>query len=228
MGMKAFKTASCDINNFILLEAIAKTKKPVLLSTGASTVKEIKQAIDFLKKNKSGEIIILHCTLCYPTNIQDFNIGGIPALQHAFKNHLIGLSDHSLGIDMTIASALAGAKIIEKHFTIDKSLKKSADHWLSIDPNELEKLVKATALNYKSMNLREKKVLLSEKIARKNARRSLVSSNIIPKNTVLKAEMITAKRPGIGIEPSKIKKIIGLTTKKNIPKDTILNLKMFK
>ena len=222
LGIKAFKVASCDLNNFILLDAIAKTKKPIFLSTGASTLNEIKKTISFLRSKKSGKVIILHCTLSYPTKIEDFNIGGIKALQNSFKNNIIGLSDHTLGIDMTIAAAVAGAKVIEKHYTIDKSLKVSADHWLSIDPSELKKLVQATKFNYESLKKPARVSLKSEKITRKNARRSLVSSCDIKKNEVLKKEMLTAKRPGTGIPPSDIDTLVGRIVKKNIVIDTIL------
>lgn len=228
MNIKAFKVASCDLNNFILLESIAKTRKPIFLSTGASTIQEIKDTLKFLKLKKAGKVIILHCTLSYPTKIEDFNIGGIHALQSTFKGNFVGLSDHTLGIDMTIAAAIAGAKVIEKHYTVDKKLKISADHWLSIDPLELKKLVKASLLNYKSLIKPERVKLKSEEITRKNARRSLVSSCYIKKDTILKKEMLSAKRPGIGIPPSEINSIVGNKVKISIEKDTILKKNMLK
>lgn len=228
MNIKAFKVASCDLNNFILLESIAKTKRPIFLSTGASTIPEVKKTLNFLKAKKSGEVIILHCTLSYPTSIEDFNIGGIPALQKAFKNNFIGLSDHTLGIDMTIAAAVAGAKVIEKHYTVNKKLKVSADHWLSIDPSELKRLVNATQLNHQSLINPKRLKLKSEEITRKNARRSIVSKVDIKKGEIITFNKLAAKRPGTGIPPSELSMVIGGTATLNIKKDTILLKKMFR
>ena len=178
-GMNAFKVASCDITNLFLLEAIANTGKPVFLSTGASNLDEIKTANTFLKRRGSKNVVIMHCNLCYPTLPEDANLGAIMDLKSKFKKNFIGLSDHTLGIDMTTAAGAFGAVAIEKHFTIDKKLKKSADHWLSIDESELKKLAVNLDSIYNSLNKPEKRVSRSEFLTRKLARRSIVTACLI-------------------------------------------------
>ena len=221
-GMKAFKVASCDITNYQLLKAIAKTGKPVFLSTGASNLDEIKTANKFLKKNGSNNVVILHCNLCYPTIPEDANLGAMIHLRSQFKNNYIGLSDHTLGIDMTTAALALGAVAIEKHFTVDKKLKMSADHWLSVDEEELNKLVINLNSIYRSLQNPKKKVLKSELKTRKLARRSLVTNCYIKKGQIIKQTHLTAKRPGTGISPMEIEKLVGKKTNRNLSPDTII------
>ena len=138
--MKGFKVASCDLNNYPLLEEIAKTNKPILLSTGASNLSEIKKTVKFLEKKNVKKLCIMQCTLSYPTEKKDANLSVLLKFKKEFKKYLIGLSDHTLGVNVPISSVLLGSRVIEKHFTIDKKLKKSADHWLSVNPKELNQI----------------------------------------------------------------------------------------
>ena len=197
LNVNTYKIASCDITNFLLLEKIARTKKPIFLSTGASNLHEIQQAVNFIKRfNK--KIVIMHCILKYPTPIDKINLKSIEVLKKKFKEYFIGFSDHTLGtLAPTIAASL-GASVIEKHFTIDKTLKKSADHWLSVDQNELKVIARNIKDVQNSFGTFEKKSFKWEKIARDNARRSLVASKNINKNEIFTKENITAKRPGTG------------------------------
>ena len=143
IGMEAFKVASCDITNLPFLKKLAEFNKPIFLSTGASNIKEIKKAVEAIKTiNPKNYLCIMHCILCYPTEYKDANLMMINDIKNNFPDVLIGLSDHTIGIQSCLASIPLGSRVIEKHYTIDKTLPKSADHWLSIDTNELSLLKK--------------------------------------------------------------------------------------
>ncbi len=225
IGVKGFKVASCDITNFPLLKKIASKRLPVLLSTGASNISEVKKAVNYLNNNGSNKICIMHCTLCYPTKPSDANLSAVTHLNKVFKNYLIGLSDHTLGINVASSSVLLGVRTIEKHFTIDKNLKKSADHWLSIDPKQLNNLRKNVDEVIKSYGGLGKKVLASEKKTRLLARRSVVTKFDIKKGEKISSKNITTKRPGNGMKPEFYFKILGKRAKRNLNKDFQISFK---
>lgn len=228
IGMKGFKIASCDITNIPFLEGIAKFKLPVLLSTGASNISEIENAIETLEKNGCNKIGIMQCTLCYPTEIKDANLLAITTMSNHFKNYLIGFSDHTLGNLIPSASILLGVKFIEKHFTFDKNLPDSADHWLSLDEIELRQMVS----NLRDLELamgspiKEKKIC--EDSTYKYARRSLVANKKISKGEKINNSHLTAKRPGTGLHPGMLKTLIGKTANQDIEEDSILEISWFK
>ena len=228
LGVNGYKVASCDINNYPLLKKIAEKKLPILLSTGASNITEIKQAVNFLKKNGNNKICIMHCTLCYPTKPKDANLSAIMELKKKFPKNLIGFSDHTLGINISSSSVLFGARVIEKHFTINKKLKKSADHWLSIDPGELKKLRINTKSLMESIGNYKKEVLKCELKTRLLARRSLVAKFNIEKGEKITLNNIISKRPGGGIPPNKFNKLIGKIALKNIKEDEKIKFKILK
>ena len=219
IGVKGFKIASCDINNYPLLSKVAKTKLPVLLSTGASTINEIKEAVKFLKKKGCRNICIMQCTLCYPTTAKDVNLSVLLELKKIFPSNLIGFSDHTLGINIPSSSVLYGVRAIEKHFTINKKLKKSADHWLSINPKELKTLRDNVDELLCAEGKGTKKVLKCEAQTRKLARRSLVAKQYIKKGEKFTIKNIIPKRPGGGISPNYFYKILGKIAKKNFQYD---------
>ena len=224
IGVKGYKIASCDITNFQLLEKVAKTRLPILLSTGASDINEIKNALNLINKYNE-KVCIMHCTLNYPTQDHQANLSAIMHLKKVFKKNLIGYSDHTLGIEIAAASVAFGARIIEKHFTYNKKLKKSADHWLSITPKELKRLRNSINRIVPSIGIYKKQVLDCEMKARKFARRSLVLKENFLRGHKLSKEDITAKRPGTGISPIYYKRIIGKKLKRNMTKDTVLKFK---
>jgi len=228
IGMKGFKVASCDITNHPFLEFLAKKKLPILLSSGASNINEIKEAVRIIKKSDNEKILIMHCTLCYPTKPQDANLLAINDIKRNFPKYLVGLSDHTLGIEIASASALYGVSAIEKHFTFNKKLLKSADHWLSIDPGELKKLVENVRTINLSMGNGKKIALKCENQARKFARRSIVANKKIAKGEVLTKNKIYFKRPGTGISPSLLKKVLGKRAKKEITYDKLITFKDLK
>ncbi len=228
IGIKGFKVASSDITNHPFLEFLAKKKLPILLSTGASSINEIKEAVRVINKSGNKKILVMQCTLCYPTKPQDANLLAINDIKRNFPKYLVGLSDHTLGIEIASASVLYGVSAIEKHFTFNKKLLKSADHWLSIDPRELKKLVENVRTINLSMGNGKKIALKCENQARKFARRSIVANKKIAKGEVLTKNKIYFKRPGTGISPSLLKKVLGKRAKKEITYDKLITFKDLK
>jgi sialic acid synthase SpsE len=227
LGMKGFKIASCDITNLPLLEKIGEFRLPVLLSTGAANIFEIEKAVETLEKKNCKQIGIMQCTLCYPTKPQDANLLAIKTLDNHFKNYLIGFSDHTLGNVIPSASILMGVKFIEKHFTFDKSLPDSADHWLSLDEQELKEMVKNLRTLEEAIGSPVKEKKNCEDLTFKYARRSLVANTNISKGERIKKKHITAKRPGTGLSPVSIDLLIGKVANRDIQEDTILEIDWF-
>lgn len=223
--MKFYKIASADITNVPMLEQIASKKKPVLISTGASEIWEIANAMNILKQNGSEEVVLLHCVLNYPTKNENANLGMINHLKNIFPDVLIGYSDHTLPDQnmTTLSTAFTlGAVVIEKHFTDDKN-KKGNDHYHAMDASDL------SAFRLKTKTISEligtsdaKLVLPTEQIARKNARRSIVSACEIPKGQTIDENSITYKRPGTGISTLHWHEVIGMKSTRTIPIDTII------
>ena len=227
IGMKGFKIASCDITNFPLLKKVALKNKPILLSTGASNLDEIKSAVKFINKNGNNKICIMQCTLCYPTHPKDANLRAVLKLKDCFKSNIIGFSDHTLGINIASASTLYGVRVIEKHFTYNKKLLISADHPISIDTKELKNLRNNVDELLISIGDGIKKVLKCEAKTRKYARRSIVAKKKIIKNQVFSENNLTFKRPGTGLSPILFYKLIGKKASKNLNKDKIISKKDF-
>jgi sialic acid synthase SpsE len=220
-----FKIASADITNYPLLKKIAQKKKITFLSTGASNLKEIEEAITVLKKNGSPLIVLLHCILNYPTKDSLANLKMISCLSSKFKNYIIGYSDHTLpnkNMDSLTTAYLLGAKVLEKHFTINKK-KVGNDHYHSMDYLDLLKLNnKIKFLNTLIGNSKIKRPIKEEEKSRKHARRSIVVQKFIKKEEKITEEKITSKRPGTGISPMNWLKVIGRKTSKNLHVDEII------
>jgi len=223
LGVKAYKIASCDLTNIPFLKYVAKKNKPMFLATGTSNIGEIHEALNAIKSTGNNQIVLLHCTLCYPTKFEDVNLRMMQTMKQIFKEHPIGLSDHSLGIEVPIAAAALGAKVIEKHYTIDKKLKLSADHWLSVDDTELKQLVDGVKNVLSSLGDNVKQKIACEDLTFKYARRSLVANKDIPKGTKLTEALITCKRPGTGVAPKFYDVFLGKVTTKDIKEDELLD-----
>lgn len=216
------KVASMDLNNYPLIEYFAKYKLPIFLSTGMGSLKEIKKAIEVIKKTGNNKIIILHCVSIYPTPVSKINLKRISQLNKNFKNNFIGFSDHSLGFHHSLTAINLGAKVIEKHFTIDQSMK-GWDHKVSILPEDLRN-ISDYAKNYQ-MSLGKKDLIQVENNKIKKAfRRSIVANKDIDKGKKITKEDLTFKRPGDGLEPRFLKRLIGRRTKRNIYFDQQLTL----
>jgi len=224
LDVPAFKVGSGEITNFPLLRYIAKKEKPIILSTGMSTLGEIEEALDVIRSEGVEDIILLHCVSNYPARIEDVNLRAMGTLKQAFKLP-VGFSDHTLGITAPIAAVALGACVIEKHFTLDRNLP-GPDHKASLEPDELKEMVKAIREVEKALGNGIKKPTKEEEKIKKVARRSIVAKVDISKGAIITEDMLDVKRPGTGIEPKYLKFIIGRKTKEDIKKDEIISLKM--
>ena len=218
IGVPAYKIGSGEMTNQPLLRHIAEKGKPMILSTGMSTLEEIEETVNFVK-GINDKIAILHCTSTYPTKYEDVNLKVIETLSQKFGIP-IGLSDHSIGIYTALAAVAIGANIVEKHFTSDKELP-GPDQKASINPAELKELVKGTRAREKALGS-EKKVIDDEKPNQDIARESVVTIAKIPAGTVISKEFVWVKRPGTGIPAKELEKVIGKKAKKEIKADTII------
>jgi N-acetylneuraminate synthase len=227
--MDVFKISSSDINNLPFIEYIAKKNKPIILSAGASNESEIDMAIRTIRCFNNQSLIVMHCVLEYPTPYEHANLNKITTLRNRYKELIIGYSDHTKPdpyYDVIKTAYNLGAIIIEKHFTTDKKLAGN-DHYHAMDANDARKIL--DAIKYlDSIRGNEDLICLdSEKIARKNARRSIVSFGKIPMGNFLKKENVVFKRPGTGISPDRIYEILDKKVKYDIEDDTILTFDMF-
>lgn len=227
--MPAFKIASADLTNFPLLKQIAHYNKPILLSTGAATMAEIDEAVRTIEAEGNSQIALLHCVLAYPTEHEDAHLGMIRHLRSAFPNYVIGYSDHMppdptmMGI--TTASFL-GATIIEKHFTLNKTLKGN-DHYHAMDAQDIKVFRRNMDIYSKvvgSSNI--KQPINVEQSAIQYARRSVVATCYIPKGTKITEDMLALKRPGTGIPPKHLELVIGRRAQKNIQEDEVFQWEM--
>ena len=210
--MPFFKVASADLTNMPFLRKVAKKGKPVLLSTGASTLGEIDMAVATLAAAGCKDLALLHCILNYPTSNVNAHLGMIKGLARAYPNHIIGYSDHTLPNEAMIplvTAHLLGAVIIEKHFTHDKTLPGN-DHYHAMDVSDLARFIQMSKQVHELMGDSEhKEPITTEAIARKNARRSIVILRDIPAGLALTESDITYKRPGSGISPLHWDEVIG-------------------
>lgn len=225
--MEAFKISSSDINNKPFINFLCQFNKPIILSTGASYMWEIERAVSWIEDGNCP-VALLHCVLNYPTDDENANLKSIRELAKKFPRHTIGYSDHTLPKDMKTLelAAVLGAKIIEKHFTFDKSLPGN-DHYHSMDKSDLRKFYSRMESIQKLLGNSKKIPLETEKNSRLYARRSLVSARDIKAGELIEEHHITWKRPGTGIDPADIDLLIGKQARHDIPEDTTLNWVFF-
>jgi N-acetylneuraminate synthase/N,N'-diacetyllegionaminate synthase len=223
LNIPAFKVASMDLNYFPLLEKLAKTKKSIILSTGMSYLSEIDEAIRFINENGNNQVMLTYCVSNYPAKSNQLHLKQIPLLAQTFQVP-VGFSDHSLGINTSIAAVAIGAKVIEKHFTLDRKMN-GPDHSFSLQPDELKRLVSG---------IREVESALSSKYHvphdlnnRHEFRRSIVTKTKINNGDKITLENIQFTRPGNGIEPKDLQKILGKTVTKDLAGNTVLKWEYF-
>jgi len=216
----AFKVSSTDLTNLPFLEYIAEKGKAIILSTGMGTLGEIEEAINTIKNAGNEDIILLHCITSYPAKFESLNLRAIQNLKEAFKLP-VGFSDHSLGIYAPIAAVTLGAVVIEKHFTLDKNLP-GPDHKASLNPEELKEMIKGISLIEKALGDGIKRLTPEEREIKKVARRSIVAKVDIQKGVIITKEMITFKRPGIGLPPRYYNEIIGKRARRDIRADELI------
>lgn len=226
LDVPAYKIASADITYEQLLLHVAQKKHPIILSTGAATLEEVKRAVQLIESAGNRQIILLHCTLHYPCRSDEVNLLAMDCLRSQFP-YPVGLSDHSLGLLVSAAAIARGASVIEKHYTIDKNLAGSTDHFMSVDPGELNELVTMSREILKILGSPEKKPIAAEQTAILYARRSLVSFKDIKRGEPITEKNTIFKRPGTGISPADAKKIFGIYRAVcRIPADTVITDRM--
>ena len=221
--MPLFKVASADITNVPLIRKCASTGKPLIMSTGASSLAEIQMAVDVAREAGAQEVVLLHCVLNYPTPEDHAQLGMIQVLKRTFPDCMIGYSDHVVP-DETISAlefaVLSGCVVLEKHFTHDKTLPGN-DHYHAMDKNDLKRFAKKLA-TYKTLSSGESKDLNKETAARKHARRSIVIKGDVKKGELLTGSNLIAKRPAHGISPIYWDEIVGSRAACDLEDDTIL------
>lgn len=221
----AFKIGSGDLTNLPFLEKIAKKGKPIILSTGMGKLKEVKDAVKAIKKY-NDQLILLHCTTDYPCLEKDVNLKAMQTVRKEC-NCLVGYSDHTLSLEVPVIAVSLGAVVVEKHITLDKNME-GPDHKASLNRDEFKEMVKDIREN-KKINIPEKilgtgikEPTEMEKKIIKMVRKSIIAKTNIAKGTIITENMLVIKRPGTGIEPKDINKVIGKRIKKNIEKDNII------
>lgn len=223
-----YKISSSDCSNIPFIKHIGRKGKPVVISVGASYLSEVDEAVRALKESGCKDISILHCVLSYPTDPVNANLLVIKTLKNVFPDIKVGFSDHVAPDEnmMTLATAyLLGAEIIEKHFTLDKTIPGN-DHYHSGDPKDFEKAIANFEWINKILGSPEKTVLNCEIVPRREARRSLVLTRDIKAGETIKESDLMAKRPGTGIPPVFSEAIIGRKAKSDLEEDTILTWDM--
>ena len=227
--MPVYKIASADITNFPFLRHIARKGKPVLLSTGASTIGEVDAAVMLLRKEEVRHIALLHCVLSYPCKPEDANLGIISHLRNVYPDIVAGYSDHvppAHGCAALVTAWLLGARILEKHFTLDKT-RPGNDHYHAMDPRDVREFRAQCDYVTSLIGQSRKDILACEAESRRQARRSLVAARALNAGEVIAATDIAIKRPGTGLPPEMLDVIIGRAVKKDIREDELLSWDMF-
>lgn len=222
IGIPFWKIPSGEITNYPYLVRIAKIGQDIVLSTGMSELSEISAAVKLLRENGCGKITLLHCNTEYPTPFEDVNLSAIRHLRQEFGLD-VGYSDHTCGIEISIAAAAMGACIIEKHFTLDKNMP-GPDHKASLNPEELAEMVRSIRNVEKAMGDGKKRPSPSELKNKDIARKSIVASCNICKGELLSEENLTTKRPGNGISPMRWNTVLGSFAAKDFKEDELIEL----
>jgi sialic acid synthase SpsE len=222
----AFKIASADLTCHGLIARAARVGRPMILSTGTSTLAEVDEALEVCRRAGNDEVVLLHCTLKYPCPPEGINLRMMEHLMVAFPGLPVGLSDHSLGTSVPQAAVALGACMIEKHYTVDKTLPGSPDHHLSVDPGEMKAMVQGIRTVERALGQGVKGLEPLEQEAFLFARRSVTSASNIPRGVTITAEMLTYKRPGTGISAKHLELVVGRIARVDIPEDTTITWEM--
>jgi len=224
LGLEIFKIPSGEITNLLYLQTIGKLKKKVIMSTGMADLGEIEDALEVLIRSgtKKENIIVLQVNTEYPTPMEDVNLKAMMTIKEAFKIN-VGYSDHTLGIEIPIAAVALGAKVIEKHFTLDKN-KEGPDHRASLEPSELISMVRAIRNIEAALGNGIKQPSPSEMRNKPIARKSIIALNDIKAGETLSNKNLCIKRPGNGISPMRWDEILGRKATRNFSKDELIEL----
>lgn len=222
LGLKTFKIPSGEITNLPYLRKIGKLNKKIIMSTGMATLEEIKTALTILRENGTTDISVLHCNTEYPTPMEDVNLKAMNTIKEELKVE-VGYSDHTLGIEIPIAAVALGAKIIEKHITLDRNME-GPDHKASVEPDELKQMVSSIRNIEKALGNGVKKASKSEAKYIEIARKSIIADVNIKKGEIFTEQNLTVKRPGTGISPMKWDEVIGKTAKRDFNEDELIEI----
>ena len=222
LGCDLWKIPSGEITNLPYLAKIAQTRRNIIMSTGMSTLEEIGAALNLLKDNGAGDITLMHCTTEYPAPFDDVNLNAILTLKKTFGLET-GYSDHTKGIEIAVAAAAIGARVIEKHFTLDKNME-GPDHKASLEPEELSRMIEAVRHVEAALGTGIKEPALSERKNIEIARKSIVASKAIRKGEILTEDNITTKRPGSGITPMNWYEVLGTHAVRDFEEDELIEL----
>ena len=222
LGLQIFKIPSGEITNLPYLRHIGSLDKQVILSTGMSNIQEVEDALTILvgAGTLKENITVLHANTMYPTPMEDVNLNAMLTMQREL-GVAVGYSDHTLGIEVDIAAVAMGASVIEKHFTLDKTMD-GPDHKASLEPKELKAMVSAIRNIEKALGGNEKKPSPSEGINIDIVRKSIVATKTIKKGELLSDDNISTKRPGTGLSPMKWDEVIGTVASKNYQSDELI------
>jgi N,N'-diacetyllegionaminate synthase len=224
LNLGLWKIPSGEITNYPYLKAIAQYGEPVILSTGMCEMEDVQNAVDVLCKYglKKEQITVLHCNTEYPTPMKDVNLKAMQEIKNAIEVK-VGYSDHTQGIEVPIAAVALGAEVIEKHFTLDRTLP-GPDHKASLEPNELKVMVDAIRNIEQALGNGKKHVSESERKNMAIARKSIVAARDIKQGEMLTEENICVKRPGNGISPMRWEEVIGTCAKRDFKEDELIEL----
>jgi N,N'-diacetyllegionaminate synthase len=220
LDVPAFKIASGEITDFPLIKHIAQKGKPIILSTGMSTLVDIREAIGTIRDQGTSQIVLLHCVSEYPARAEEVNLRAMATLRKIFKVP-VGLSDHTVGTVIPIAAVALGAAVMEKHFTLDKDME-GPDHRASLNPVELKEMVEGIRKVESSLGDGRKSLTDGERDTRRVARRSIVACMDIPEGTLITPDMVAAKRPGTGIAPKYLDRVVGCVAAAGIARDELV------
>ena len=226
--MSVYKISSSDLTNSPFVKYQAAKGKPIILSVGAAELGEIRGAVETVRSVNSQPLVLLHCVLEYPTPYSHANLRRISSLSREFPDVIVGYSDHCKPddcCDVIKTAYVLGARVIEKHFTLDKRLSGN-DHYHAMDPEDAKRIVEGIEAVESLLGSPELCFSETEAIARLNARRSIVSSRAICAGEVITEDMLTSKRPGTGISPQQIDMVVGRMANENIPNDTTITWEM--
>lgn len=222
LGLEIFKIPSGEITNYPYLVKIASLRKKIILSTGMANLSEIEDALEVLQKHGAKDITVLHCNTEYPTPMEDVNLSAMLTIRDAFKVP-VGYSDHTEGIEIPIAAVAIGAKVIEKHFTLDK-LMEGPDHRASLEPKELQAMVAAIRNIEQAMGNGKKTPSDSEKKNKAVVRKSIVAARDIREGELLTEENLTVKRPAGGLSPMRWREVLSQVAKRDFLEDEMIEL----
>ena len=224
--LPAYKIASGDLTNRPLLEHVARFGKPIIVSTGMATMLEVKETVGWIKGAGNRQIILLHCTTNYPCPPEEVNLSAMSAMQKEWPALLMGYSDHTSGSQAAIMAVTLGARVIEKHLTLDKKMP-GPDHLASSTPEEFKEMTKAIRHTPVILGTASKKPNASENKISQLTRKSIATAIAIKKGEKFTAANLTIKRPGYGILPKHYKSILGKKAKRDLPGDILLTKKDF-